>query len=453
MLSLQVIFNDFSKMIYIKRHIDKYLNEWKDSPVRKPLLLRGARQIGKSSSVREFGKQFDNFLEINFDEKENENAKAVFERHSSPQKICDELSLIYNMPIVQGHTLLFLDEIQSCIPAISALRYFYEKMPELHVIAAGSLLEFALEEVPSFGVGRIRSMFMHPLSFDEYLRAMGFSALADRIKTSSPENPLSDSVHKAALQHLVQFILIGGMPQVVATYAQTGKLYDCRQVLDDIMQTYYDDFAKYKKRVPVSRLRAAFSSIIDQTGNKFVYSAVSQADNLEQIKQSVELLTLAGIAYPVIHSAAHGIPLAAQINPKFRKFLIFDTGIMQRFLNLDISQILLGNTLEQINKGAIAELFVGLELIKSAPANNPKQLYYWQREARGSQAEIDYVIQSGTDILPIEVKSGTKGTMQSLRIFMEEHKIQTGVRCSLENFGLLSGIRIYPLYAASQISS
>ena len=440
-------------MTYIKRHIDSYLEEWKDSPVRKPLLLRGARQIGKSSSVREFGKQFDFFLEINFDEKDNEIAKTVFERYSSPQKICDELSLIYNIPIVPKHTLLFLDEIQACIPGISSLRYFYENMPELHIIAAGSLLEFALEEVPSFGVGRIRSMFMHPLSFDEYLRAMGFSALADRIKISSPENPLSEPAHQTALQHLIRFILIGGMPQVVATYAQTGRLYDCRQVLDDIVLTYYDDFAKYKKRVPVSRLRAAFSSIIEQTGRKFVYSAVSQTDNHEQIKQSIELLILAGIVYPVTHSAATGIPLAAQTNPKFRKFLIFDTGIMQRFLDLDISQILLGDTLEQINKGAIAELFAGLELIKSASPNNPQQLYYWQRETRGSQAEIDYVIRSGTGILPIEVKSGTKGAMQSLRIFMEEKNIQTGVRCSLENFGLLPGIRIYPLYAAGQIKS
>ena len=222
-------------------------------------------------------------------------------------------------------------------------------------------------------------------------------------------------------------------------------------MLDDIKQTYYDDFAKYKKRAPVSRLRAAFSSIIEQTGNKFVYSAVSQVDNHEQIKQSIELLTMAGIVYPVTHSAANGIPLAAQANPKFRKFLIFDTGIMQRFLHLDISQILLGDTLEQINKGAIAELFVGLELIKSAPIGSPHQLYYWQRESRGSQAEVDYVIQSGASVLPIEVKSGTKGAMQSLRIFMEEKNIQTGVRCSLENFGVLPDIRIYPLYAAGQI--
>jgi predicted AAA+ superfamily ATPase len=436
---------------YIKRHIDKYLEEWKTSSIRKPLLLRGARQVGKSSSVREFGKSFDYFLEINFERKNSDVAKGVFERSSNPKQICSELSVIYGTPIVAGKTLLFIDEIQSCIAAISALRFFYEDYPELHIIAAGSLLEFALENVPSFGVGRIRSMFMYPLSFDEYLRAMGHDALAGALCQATPENPLSEPLHKTCLKHLIPFVTIGGMPKVIATYAENGSLLDCQQVIDDVLITYQDDFSKYKEKVPALRLREVFASVAKQIGYKFVYSHASQNANHLQIKEAVELLTMAGLVYPVIHTAANGIPLGAEINIKHQKLLLFDTGILQRFLRLDLGAILLGETLEQINKGSIAELFVGLEQLKSAPATNPAQLYFWRREARNSQAEVDYVVQSGTEIVPIEVKSGTKGAMQSMHIFMGEKKLQRGVRCSLENFGKLPNIDIYPLYAAGQI--
>ena len=437
---------------YIKRHIDGHLQLWKQSVSRKPLLLRGARQVGKSSSVREFGKQFEYFLEINFEKKEHQDAKKIFERYSSPKRILDELFAMFGVPVVPERTLLFLDEVQACIPVISSLRFFYEEMPELHVIAAGSLLEFALEDVPSFGVGRIRSLFMYPLSFDEYLRAMGHSALADAIKKSSPEQPISDALHHQCLNHLVRHIIIGGMPEVVATYAKGGSLQDCRQVLDDLMLTFDDDFAKYKTRVPSSRLREVFLSVMEQTGNKFVYSQTSQTIRHEHIKEAVALLMMAGLVYPVIHSAANGVPLAAELNHKKHKYAIFDTGVMQRFLGLDISKVLLGDTLAQVNKGSIAELFVGLELVKSMPCSQPAHLYYWQREQRGSQAEIDYVVQIGTDIVPIEVKAGTRGAMQSLHLFMEEKKSAKGIRTSMENFGKMGNVEIYPMYAISTLT-
>jgi len=438
---------------YIKRQIDSSLQSWKQSVSRKPLLLRGARQVGKSSSVREFGKQFEYYLEINFEKKEHQDAKKIFERYSSPKRISDELFAMFGVPVVPEKTLLFLDEVQTCIPVISSLRFFYEEMPELHVIAAGSLLEFALEDLPSFGVGRIRSLFMYPLSFEEYLRATGFTALADMIKKSSPEQPLSDVLHQQCLNHLIRFIVLGGMPEVVATYSKGGSLHDCQQILDDLMLTFDDDFAKYKSRVPSSRLREVFLSVMEQTGNKFVYALASQTTRHEHIKEAIELLTKAGLVYPVIHSAANGVPLAAELNHKKHKYAVFDTGVMQRFLGLEISKILLGDTLAQVNKGSIAELFVGLELVKSMPCNQPAHLYYWQREQRGSQAEIDYLVQIGAQIVPIEVKSGTKGAMQSLRLFMDEKKCTKGIRTSLENFGKLDNIEICPIYAISSIGN
>jgi predicted AAA+ superfamily ATPase len=402
--------------------------------------------------VRELGKQFDYFIEVNFERDDRElNIKAVFERGLSPKRICEELSLIYQMPVVAGRTLLFFDEVQSCIPAISSLRYFYEEYPELHVIAAGSLLEFALQELPSFGVGRIRSLYLYPFSFDEYLRAMDFHILADALQNASPDNPFSETVHKQCLQQLIRFILVGGMPEAVVTYVRSGSLLECQQVLDDLTLSFYDDFAKYKKRVPTSRLREVFASIVRQTGGKFTYSKASQEANHVQIKQSVELLELAGIIYPVTHTSANGVPLAAEMNTKFRKYLIFDTGIYQRFLQLDLGKLLTAESLEQVNKGALAELFVGLELLK-ASISVPSRLYYWQREKSGSSAEIDYVIERHTDIVPVEIKAGTKGSMQSMFQFLSEKNYDYGIRCSMENFGVYRNIRIYPLYAASQLS-
>jgi predicted AAA+ superfamily ATPase len=435
-------------MEYFKRKIDNDLAKWKESKNRKPLLLRGARQVGKSSTVREFSKQFNYFIEINLDE--NASIRELFSKNMPPQQICDNISLIYHTPVVPGQTLLFFDEIQVCIPAIASLRYFYERMPELHLIAAGSLLEFALQELPSFGVGRVRSLFLYPFSFDEYLEAVKETGLRRAIQKGEPDQPLSEPVHQKLIRHLICFILIGGMPEVVATYAGGGSLLDCQQVLDDLILSLYDDFAKYKSRIPSSRLREVFSSVIQQTGGKFVFSKADVHANLQQIKESLSLLELAGIIYPVTHTSANGIPLAAEMNTKFCKYLIYDTGILQRFLRLDFSKILLNDNIIQINKGALAELFTGLELLKAAPSSNPTQLYYWQREKRGSEAEVDYVIQNNMEIIPLEVKSGTKGSMQSLFQFLSEKKYPYGIRTSLENFGSMPQIKIYPLYAISK---
>lgn len=441
------------KDIYLKRNIDSELLKWKDSEWRKPILLRGARQVGKSSTVREFAKNFDFFVEVNFERDiQKYDIKAMFEKGFDPKQICEDLSLSYKIPIEPGKTLLFLDEIQNCIPAITSLRYFYEDYPELHVIAAGSLLEFALQELPSFGVGRIRSMFLYPFSFDEYLRTIDRNLLADALKKASPGEPLSAPIHKLCLECLIRFILIGGMPEVVATNARGGSLLECQQALDDLTLSLYADFSKYKERVPASRLREVFTSVMHQTGGKFTYSHASQDANRLQIKEAVELLELAGIIYPVTHTSANGLPLAAETNAKFRKYIPLDTGIYQRFLHLDLAQLLTAEKLEQINKGALAEMLVGLEILKSAPCTSPLHLYYWQREKPGSAAEVDYVVQRGTDIVPVEVKSGTKGSMQSMFQFLTEKGYPYGIRCSMENFGTYQNIKIYPLYAASKIA-
>ena len=437
---------------YLKRNIDADLLEWKNSENRKPLLLRGARQVGKSSAVRELSSRFDNFLEINFENKDYTGAKRIFERHSDPRIICDELSAIYETPIIAGKTLLFLDEIQSCIDAISSLRYFYEQMPELHVIAAGSLLEFALRKIPSYAVGRVRSMYMYPFSFEEFLQAMDRKILLEKLNTATPQNPLPEEIHNKLNELFLRFIVIGGMPEAVSKYASGGSLLDCQNTLDELTETLYNDFAKYKQRLPAIRLEEVFSAIIAQTGQKFMYSKASVSANQVQIKESVELLKMAGLAYSATHSSANGLPLAAETNSRYQKLMIFDTGIYQRFLRLELTHLLFNEKIEQINKGALAEMFVGTELVKSQNNRLPAELYYWQREKEGSAAEIDYLIQKGQNIIPVEVKAGTKGAMQSMFLFLAEKQRQYGIRCSMENFGEFQNIKIYPLYAAGKIT-
>jgi predicted AAA+ superfamily ATPase len=435
---------------YIKRHVDNDLENWMKETKHKPLLLRGARQVGKSSAVRNLAKRFEYFLEINFEK--NTAAKQIFEEGNlSPQYLCEKLATAFDVPIEAGKTLLFLDEIQSCLPAISSLRFFYEDFPELHVIAAGSLLEFALEEIPSFGVGRIRSLFMYPFSFAEFLQANGNTGLLSAINNVNPGNPLDKVLHNKALYLLKLFLLIGGMPEATANYVTERNLPKCQLILDDLIVSLRSDFAKYKKRVPTLQISAALDSIVRQMGNKFVYTGKEQIYSAFQIKHAAELLVMAGLAIPVTHTSANGLPLGSEINPKFRKMLLLDTGVFQRLLGLKLSDILLNDDFDTINKGGIAEMFVGTELLKSASPYGQAQLFYWTRKERNSRAEVDFVVQIGDKIVPVEVKSGSSGKMQSLWQFLKEKQSEYGIRTSLENFGQYDKIKVVPLYAVGNI--
>lgn len=429
--------------MYISRDIDKELLEWKKFNSRKPLLIRGARQIGKTSAIRNFGKQFKYFVEVNF---ENDDAiRELFEKSLSIEERCQQLSILINIPIVEGQTLLFLDEIQTSPKLIGYLRYFYEKKPNLHVIAAGSLLEFALSGIPSFGVGRIRSVFMYPLNFEEFLVALNENLLLVAIKNASTINPLPDLIHQKAVGLLKNFLVIGGLPEAVKTFLETNSYLLVQKVLDDLIVSYQTDFSKYKQRVPSLRIQEVFRSAIEQIGNKFSYSLNTTLNN-GQIKEALELLQMSGLLYDVTHSASNGIPIGSEINIKKRKYILFDTGIYQRILGLELGTIFLNENTDLVNKGKIAELFIGIELKK----NNQdvlSSLHYWQREAKSSQAEVDYVIQNETKIIPIEVKAGTKGAMQSMYKFMEEKNSDFGIRTSLENFGQIDKIKIIPIYA------
>jgi uncharacterized protein len=244
---------------------------------------------------------------------------------------------------------------------------------------------------------------------------------------------------------------VGGMPAVVKAYAEKHDLAECLKILDDLVTTIEDDFKKYKKRAPVARLSEVFRSIVLQAGNKFKYSSIDSASSAQPLKDALQLLLQAGLAYRVMHTHARGIPLGAQVDEKKFKVLLFDIGIHQRLLGLDVPSHLTAGDLDLVNKGSLAEVFTGLELIGNHPSHMKSPLYYWHREARSSNAEIDYVIQQGADIVPVEVKAGTKGQMQSMYLFMGERKLKKGIRVSLENFTEYDRVQTIPMYAIRRL--
>lgn len=433
----------------MERYIFKHLRDWSADPKRKVLLLRGARQVGKTFAARVLGQDFETFLEINFEEEKS--VREFFSGSLNPEGIIQKLSAYYATPITPGKTLLFLDEIQSCPEAISSLRFFHEKMPELHVIAAGSLLEFTLSELPSFGVGRISSLFMFPMTFTEFMYATKDQALCDAALTANFDTPLEEPLHQRLIERLRQYLLIGGLPEVVESYLTTRDLRHIQVILDDLISTIKTDFAKYKKRSPIQRLGEVFESVAFQSGSKFKYSNIPSGSSTAPLNDALNLLVDAGIAHKIHHSSANGIPLGAEINPRKFKAVLFDTGIHQRILGLNLADYLLAKDFNAINKGSIAEVFVALELIAYQSLHQKSALYYWHREAKSSNAEVDYVIQRNESILPLEVKAGTKGQMQSMRAFMSEKNREKGIRISMENYASLGDIDILPLYAIQKL--
>lgn len=449
-------------MAYFKRLVDEQLLEWKNSNRRKPLLIRGARQVGKSTAVRELGKTFRYFVEINL---EKQPAMCqLFSENIDVKKSCEKISGTLSIPIIPGETLLFIDEIQVSKEAIMALRYFKEDYPELHVIAAGSLLEFALEELPSFGVGRIRSLYMYPFSFDEFLMAQGHDMLVDFKKKASSSNPLPEATHNQLIDYLRTFYLVGGMPDAVTEWTETHSYIEVSKIHNDILLTYQDDFSKYKKRVSPIVLQQVLRSVAQQAGTKFVFSQVSRDITSAVIKEALHLLSLAGLVIPVKHTDGNGLPLGAEENNSYIKYLFFDLGIMQTMLNTPSADIITASDIDFVNKGPASEMFAGLELNKYSDSFQKAEMYYWQNMSRNANAEIDYLIAHSGKVLPIEVKASTQGGMQSLWLFMRKKNLQEAIRTSLERFGqfdyfdkensdAIRHVEIVPLYALSNTHS
>lgn len=295
-------------------------------------------------------------------------------------------------------------------------------------------------------------MYLYPFSFDEFLEAQGLSMQVEYKRDEADcEHPLPMPLHEEMISQLRSFYLVGGMPEAVRIWVDTNDYKECATVHNDILDTYLDDFKKYKTRISPLLLSQTLKSVALQAGEKFIYTQVSDNVNGTTVKEALALLTLAGLIAPVTHTAANGIPLGAEINPKFRKFLFLDIGLMQSLLGIQPADILIANETDFINKGGLSEMFAGLELIKYADYLKKTELYYWQRMERNAQAEVDYVISRKGNIYPIEVKANYSGSMQSMYKFLELKGCEYGIRTSLEPFSSYEKVKVIPLYALSNI--
>lgn len=404
-----------------------YLKKWKAKPNRKPLVIRGARQVGKTYLVRRLaGESFKHLIEVNF---ERDPDLALMFKSNDPAKISQLLELQYDIPAVPGETLLFLDEIQAAPDILVSLRYFYEELPEQHVIAAGSLLEFSFDE-PNFSmpVGRIEFMHMGPMQFEEFLIADGKERLADYLNNFHLDDEMPETVHRHLMEKLKIFLVTGGMPEAVAVYLNTGSWQECESVKHALLTAFQNDFSKYGKKVTHRRLWILFKKIPLIIGQKFKFVNVDRNERAEDLAKALDMLCRALVCFRVHHSSCSGIPLGAAADEKKFKLLFLDAGLMATSAGLNLLDFEKAEDIMTVNAGAVCEQCVGQHLLYSLPFYQQPELYYWMREKKNSSAEVDYVISKGMSLVPVEVKAGKSGTLKSLHLFLREKRQSFGVR-------------------------
>jgi hypothetical protein len=411
----------------MQRALTQHLQAWLHSTPRKPLILRGARQVGKTWLVRYLAKIENKLLiELNF-EKRPELASLF--SSNDPKHILAAIQAFFNQQISAESSLLFLDEIQAAPEILSKLRWFAEELPELPIIAAGSLLEFILaEHTFSMPVGRVAYAHLEPLSFEEFLIANNENGLYDFLLNAPLATPIPTALHQKLLLLFKHYIFIGGMPGVLMQWVTNQNLLQVNQLQHDLLATYRDDFAKYAEKIPIKRLDEVLLSVPRMLGEKFTFSRVNKDLSSLQVKAAVELLLKARLCHKIGSCYANGIPLGAEIRVSHFKMIMLDVGLVSALLGLDLQQITTIEEINLINQGGVSEQVAGQLLRTLTPYYIEPALYYWTRDLKGSAAEIDYLIQHRAQIIPIEVKSGSTGSLKSLHLFMHLKKLPIAVR-------------------------
>ncbi len=409
-----------------------FLRRWLHEKGRLPLIIRGARQVGKTWVVRRLAElENRDLIELNLEFEPELESLFV---NNDPKAVLLSIEDILNRKVDPSKALLFIDEIQAKPHVIAKLRWFAEMMPELPVISAGSLLEFALGTyVMSMPVGRIEYLYLEPLSFEEFLMANQKDGFVRLIKNFQWGDELPFIAHQQLTSLFHEYIIVGGMPAAIEKWIETRSLEEVGRVHRRIVSTYREDFTKYGTKVSPELMNKMIHFIPRSLGEKFVYSHVDKAAPLYAVQRALTALQKARICHIVHSTAANGVPLAAEINEKFLKAIFVDVGLCSASLELSLTQIESTEDLTLVNKGAIAEQVTGQLLRTVFPLTQDPQLYYWVRlhQEKGASAEIDYVIAQGTLPVPIEVKSGATGSLKSLHVFMELKKLSKAVRvCS-----------------------
>lgn len=429
----------------MKRIAEKELVNWKNSSRRKPLIIRGARQVGKTWLVDNvLARQFEGYVKVDLEKRHD--LHPLFAANLDPKVILSHLELAVGR-VSPGKTLLFFDEIQACPRAIMALRYLYEDMPELHVVAAGSLLEFAFGEI-SVPVGRVQYLYLQPMTFYEYLLATGRERIAQHSLTVLDED--APAIQKMILGELKNYFFIGGMPECIETYQASGSLLEVFKVQTEILDSYRDDFAKYTPQVNRACLEAVFLGVAKGVGEQIKYTRLNDGHSGQMNRKAFDLLTKARIIHKISSCDPSGLPLGASANPKKFKAAMLDIGLMQRLCQVPVELELKQENLLAMYRGKLAEQFVAQELL----AWHSLDLHYWAREARGSNAEVDFLVIREGKIYPVEVKSGAGGSLRSLHLMLQKYAncpkglvLYSGPSSTLPE----QKLNFLPLYAAATI--
>lgn len=433
----------------MRRYIEDKLVNWKSSPHRKPLLLRGARQVGKTWALTEFGRSsYDNLAYFNFDL--NAEYRQFFQLTKDPERIIENLSAASAQPIFPQTTLVVFDEIQACPEAISSLKYFYELAPEYHVACAGSLLGIALSHPDSFPVGKVDLLDLHPMSFAEFLEANGDGALARFMQGVDDVTPLPDAFFNPLVEKLKLYFLTGGMPEAVLSWTEERNVDRLQSILGDLIELYSLDFQKHASPALFPKIGLVWQSIPSQLARenkKFLYSLVRESARAREYEDAVQWLVNADLLKKVTRCSKPGLPLSAYDEPRAFKLYLLDVGLLRRFCSLAPSAITEGDRLFTEFKGSLAENYVLQELLPQLDVA-PR---YWAVD--NPRYEVDFVVQNENLVVPVEVKAGTNVKARSLRKYRDQYERETpiAVRFSLKNLSLDDGILNVPLFMAGQL--
>lgn len=425
----------------MKRKFTNKLIEWKNNPHRKPLIVRGARQVGKTYTIKEFGKE--NYKNCHMiDLERNPELISIFEKNKDPKRILAELELFLNKQINIKTDLLFIDEIQNSPEALVALRYFYEELPELNLITAGSLIEFVLKDI-SFPVGRVETQSMFPMNFEEFLIALNKNILLKYL--NSPLKSQPENFHNHIIDELKNYFLIGGMPEAVKIFIDTESFIPVEKIHGNLLDTFRQDFSKYAGRADKRCLDEVLISTAKNVSKQTKYVNLASNFSIPTIKNAYNLLLNAKVINKVESCNPSGLPLGSNASTKIFKTIFLDIGLMNKACELNLTRTILDNDLLGIYQGALAEQFVGQEMLSAGI----KQLFYWTRNAKNSTAEVDYLVAIENLILPIEVKSGPAGKLKSMHLILKSYpKIKEGVVLSTARYSALPDqkLKFVPIY-------
>lgn len=426
----------------MKRDIYQELLEWKHSERRKPLILKGARQVGKTYILKEFGKkEYKNVAYFDFEEDPGLN--EFFQGRILPEKIIEKLSIYLETRILPEETLIIFDEIQSSPETINSLKYFNERANEYHLAAAGSLLGIKLGQSAPFPVGKVNFLNLFPFSLNEYLDAMGKSQLRNFLEKKSEFEPIESSFHEELVGHLKMYTYIGGMPEAILQYRKDRDLKKVRIIQNEILTAYAMDFSKYASKsdsIKVTRIWNALPAQLARENKKFKFSEVTKNARAREYNEAIQWLCDSGLVYKCYNINTPKLPLSGYSEENIFKLYMVDTGLLGTMLDVSQRTIVEGNRLFSEYNGAFTENYVAQELI----ARGFRELYYWTSK---TAAEVDFIIPFQEKIYPLEVKAGISKRKKSLRIYGEKYSPQILSRSTLMNFKRDSTIYNYPLYA------